>query len=100
VTNPKYQVSDQVKRVMAGTAISMDDLEVMVTRAARISHPQGNRRYHTWLLHVDGTKVMLLRKLQMTDYSQGAASVDEECEECWGDGCAECGWIGYVKRLK
>ena len=95
-----YQLSEQVKRVMDETAISMTDLQVMVDRAAIITHSSGcNRRYRSWLMHVNGNCVLLLRKFEMTDYSQGARSEVEECEECWGDGCKECGWVGQVLRL-
>jgi hypothetical protein len=92
-------VSDQVKRVMDATAISMDDLQHMVDRAAIVTHESGcNRRYHSWIMHWHGTKVLLLRKLDMTVYRHGLnRSPEEECEDCFGDGCAHCGWVGRVK---
>ena len=94
-----YDLSDQVKRVMEQSAITLDDLTMMLVRAAKVTHPEGNRRYHSWLLQVEGKKVLRLRKFDMTDYSQGCRSIEEECEACDGEGCAECGWVGKVKRL-
>lgn len=93
-------VSEQVQRVMDATAITMEELHVMVDRAAIITHPSGcNRRYHNWLMDVRKDSVLYLRKFEMTDYSQGARSVVEECDECFGDGCVQCGWVGEVRRL-
>jgi hypothetical protein len=95
-----YQLSEQVQQVMEQTAITMDDLLVMLNRSATITHPSGcNRRYHGWLLHVQDDLVLRMQKLEMTDYSQGCKSQIEECDECFGDGCIQCGWIGQVKRL-
>jgi hypothetical protein len=93
-------VSEQVQKVMDATAIELPDLQLMVDRAAIITHESGcNRRYRNWIMEVRGSVVFFLRKFEMTDYSQGARSIIEECEECWGEGCAHCGWIGQVKRL-
>jgi hypothetical protein len=99
MTTLNYHLSAQVKRVMTQAAITLEELRVMIERAAIISHPVCNRRYHKWGMKIEGTKIILLRKLEMVDYSSGAASVIEDCEECEGDGCPDCGWIGQVKRL-
>lgn len=92
-------VSPQVTRVMTGTAITMAELEIMVKRAAIISHGSGcNRRYHAWLLRVRGDEVLLLRKLDMTRTGYGRSPMNEECEDCGGSGCSSCGWVGEIVR--
>jgi len=95
-----YKLSALVVRVMEEAAISEEDLEGMVRRAALITHDRGNRRYKSWLFLIKDGEILDLQKLEMTDYSSGADSVIEECEDCWGDGCMHCGWIGQVRRLR
>ncbi len=94
----KYILAPQVLRVMAETAITMDELEVMITRAAIISDIRGNRRYHNWLMWVDGINVLFLCKLHMTQIGHGHNMAEEECQECEGEGCIDCGWVGLVER--
>jgi hypothetical protein len=94
-----YKLSAQAKRVVAQARITPEELEVMTSRAAVITHKDGNRRYHDWLLLILGDRLVKIRKLELTDYASGLASVEEECEDCDGDGCAHCGWAGVVKRL-
>lgn len=98
MAQPKYILAPQVQRVMAETAITMDEIEVMITRAAIVSHPHGNRRYHSWVMWVKGDNVMWLCKNHLTQVGHGQDMAQEECQECEGEGCAYCGWVGLVER--
>jgi hypothetical protein len=79
MSTPTYHLSAQVKRVLIQAEISLAELEVMVARAAIISHPDGNRRYHRWLMRVDGTNILTLRKMDYVKVGRGKTPMYEEC---------------------
>jgi hypothetical protein len=100
-----YWLSPQVEQKMLDEKLSLADVEEIVAKSAIIKHVAGNRRYFDWLLRIKDNKVLSLRRIgsavdEMTDYASGLAYQIEECEDCDGDGCKYCGWIGQVKRLK
>jgi hypothetical protein len=100
-----YWLSPQVEQKLADERLSVEQLEEIVKKSAIIKHVAGNRRYFDWLLRIEGDKVLSLRRInmaedEMTDYASGMEYQVEECEDCYGDGCVHCGWLGKVKRLK
>ena len=100
-----YWLSPQVAQKLVDEKLSLADLEEFINKSAIIKHVAGNRRYFDWLLRIEDDKVLSLRHIgtakdEMTDYAGGLEFQIEECEECYGDGCEECGWLGKVKRLK
>ena len=75
-------------------------------KAAIVSHPRGNRRYHNWVFNLQGntlTSVADIRapvasKPQNRKNGQKPTFVVwEECVNCSGPGCPACGGKGEVK---
>lgn len=100
-----YWLSPQVEQKLKDEGLTVAQLEEIIRKSAIIKHVAGNRRYFDWLLRIEDDKVLSFRfigtaEAEMTDYASGLEYQIEECEDCDGDGCTECGWLGKVKRLK
>lgn len=105
----------EIVRAAEKEGIDFETLNDMVKRSARITHPQGNRRYNGWLFMVEGNDVLGFGKIQDTGEAdretprlQVISSVDDElglcgtcsgskkiaafdpCEKCDGRGCKYC----------
>lgn len=99
--------------------LALADLNGMVVKSARITHPKGNRRYHEYLFDVQGDIVRDIyhmtkeeirdekaREVQgfipsdvprihkhyrcETCRDTGKMQVFDECEACYGAGCHRC----------
>lgn len=95
---------EQVHDVAGAVDLTLTEIENMVRLAAKCTHPVGNRRFHEWVFDVEergkDSHVKWMCKHDLTDYASGAKFVLEECEDCDGGGCPQCGFAGVVKRLK
>lgn len=70
-----------------------DRLAEMVSKAAIVSHPKGNRRYHFWVFDVEGDCV-----LHMTDMRNTPVPSEQvTCEGCKGSGCSTCAGTGNIR---
>lgn len=97
-----YDVSAQVKRVIKGEGISEAELDTMAKKAAINTHDRGNRRFHGWIFDIQGNTLQrMTQDIQRIVRRQGSTNltVHEDCEECDGDGCKECGWVGEVVTI-
>lgn len=87
---------------MRAEGISPAELDHMVAHAAISSLVEGfNRRFHNWLFEVRQGEVFRMREFDMKTLGRdrGNGSMCEECEQCEGAGCKDCGWIGEVRRF-
>jgi len=91
----------------------LDQADHIFHRSARVSLPEGNRRYHHWVLLVTGNEIS-----RITDIRTGAQSkapvdparplakgefvVWEDCEACGATGCGKCdkGLVRVIRREK
>jgi hypothetical protein len=90
-------------------------LSDMARNSARVTHPDGNRRFEGWVLMVDGDRVVSVSRMNVTveeepegaEFDPAAAgcavchgykvvAVAEECAACDGVGCAACGGAGSM----
>lgn len=81
-------ISDRVLEKAESIGVSKDQLVDMVTHAAKVSHPDGNRRYHDFVFHVADGRLCKLTQI---------FTVYEVCEWCDGDKCAKCNFTGENK---
>lgn len=99
-----FTFGEQVHDVADAEDLTLSEIERWVRMAARCTHPIGNRRYHDWVFDVEergkDTHVERMCKYELTDYASGAQFELEECEDCDGAGCRDCGYAGVVKHLK
>lgn len=83
-----------------------DKIGEYVERAARCTRTEGNRRFHHWVFETQGD--LLAR---VTDLTTGDAStsrplqsdeflVYEECPDCQGSGCKQCGNLGDIRVVR
>jgi RecJ-like exonuclease len=81
-------------------------LQSAVVASARVTHPEGNRRWHEFLFRVEGNRVMDLKVVDgwapgytcKTCRDLGKLAVFDGCENCNGDGCDFCD-EGLVSRM-
>jgi hypothetical protein len=100
--SPEYEVTAQVERVMLAEGICMEELLSMLDQAAITSHARGNRRYHHWVLQVEGA--LIKRMTYFEDATRTVRSpshptpftVWEDHEACDGQGCMACGHTGKI----
>lgn len=107
---PKYVYDDAVLKFASKNQVPVDALDNMLDRAARISHDQGNRRYHDWVFDVEGKIVKKMGNLQKGCFSAKIPSsqpmnpdqfiVWEDCEICEGDGCQSCNYEGAYRLVR
>ncbi len=86
----------------AKEGISLAELQHMVNRSARFTHPEGNRRYHDYLFLIEGRKLMSFQKVTEEEADEevfykcetckdaGTVPVFDVCEHCDGAGCKHC----------
>jgi len=100
--------------------ISLEQLQDMVMHSTRVTHPDGNRRYHDYLFMVEGSRVVAfgkihevpVKKKEIPQLPKVAPQIDvmtgeeyykceqckdagvvrtfDECVECDGSGCEYC----------
>lgn len=81
----------------------IEQLEDKVQRAAKCTHPSGNRRFHHLVFQIEDEKVCAI-----TDLTTGETSVTqtlgtneflvwEVCESCGGSGCKSCAGKGEIR---
>lgn len=94
------------------------DIQDMLRKSARITHPEGNRRYHEYLFTVEGDRLLSMRKMseaevaaeerKLSSYVRkeyvkvetyyacetcrdtGKMVVYDPCGRCNGVGCSHC----------
>lgn len=114
----EFYISDTV--VQAARKLGMfGDVKGRIARMARMSapftHPSGNRRFESYVLQIEGTKVLDLHKLtgDRLDAPEAPKSLNEVpflnpttptmvvCPDCEGDGgvCLTCGSTGKVRKF-
>lgn len=67
----------------------------MLSLAAIVTHPKGNRRYHNFVFDVQGNQLVAV-----TDLRGESFLVIEECQGCKGTGCTICAGTGEVKVIR
>lgn len=95
-----YHISRPAKQKIRGIftgRVEMKDIAEMVHKAARVTHPKGNRRFENLLFEVKGKVVMdihLWDEVSVTEAQQPAGDVStalyDDCPACEGEGCAKC----------
>jgi hypothetical protein len=70
-------------------------LQDMVVHSTRITHPDGNRRYHDYLFMVEGSRVVAFGKIEELFKCEqcrdtGTIRTFDECGACDGVGCEHC----------
>lgn len=100
----------------ASLGLALPDLQDMVQRSARFTHPNGNRRYHDYVFMVEGIRVTAFSKVDSTApqvepveeetleeeqapyvhyrcdtcRDKRKIQVFNECPYCEGEGCKRC----------
>lgn len=103
----------KVVNAAARDGIKLTDLQDMLRRSARVTHPQGNRRYHDVVFMVEGQRVLAYARTGDpapaksaveedevdevyhnykcdTCFDRGKVQVFNECPRCEGEGCKRC----------
>jgi hypothetical protein len=100
-------MSVNIKQVQSEEGISDEELNEMVRAAAPVTHENGNRRFHHWLFKVEGDILISMCRWDMVhrDLSHQRKGSDEflvteECALCDGDGCKQCGWVGFITAYR
>jgi hypothetical protein len=70
----------------------------MLKLAAITSLRGFNRRYFHWLFKLQGDALVDMQHVQMSEVGRGDTCMLEDHEECKGQGCSMCGWIGRIGR--
>lgn len=93
-------VHPQPLRVINGEGIGLEELQEMLVRSAPLTHEWANRRWKNWIFKVNLPSMEVHRMASFSTYEEGGGRdfMFEECEDCEGEGCSECGWHGQVKR--
>lgn len=96
----QLKLGPKVQEVMDHYHISVNEVSLMVQRAAKTSMEGGNRKFHQWLFDVHDEEVVAMRKASrpVEGEDRGAGVKEYECPLCQGWGCQECGWWGKVQR--
>ena len=92
------QISNKVLRVLQAEKISADELYQMLDQVAFTSIRGCNRRYFQWLFSVKDNMLQDMQRLELVEVGKGRDRMLEEHEDCDGEGCRACGWIGSVSR--
>lgn len=70
-----------------------------VENSARITHPEGNRRYEDWIFAVAGGNVSAAHYIGCHNCNDHyRIIVHDECQTCLGKGCPSCR-KGSVRKL-
>jgi len=92
------QLTDKVKRVLAGEKISPEELDYMLAQAAITSMRECNRRYYAWLFRVEDNVLLDMQRVDLVEVGHGPTAMLEEHDACNGAGCRACGWVGSISR--
>jgi hypothetical protein len=95
------EICSRVLRVLRHERISNEELRMMLDRAVPLTNRpiRGfNRRYFHWLFKVDGEQILDMQRAEMVEFGHGDTRMIEEHENCRGQGCRACGWIGEIAR--
>jgi hypothetical protein len=92
------QLSDKAFRVIKAEGISADELRLMLDKAAFTKLRGCNRRYFQWLFVVQDNWLRDMQRVDVVQIGKGHDRMLEEHEDCDGDGCRDCGWVGQVSR--
>src|SRR5690242_2645036 len=92
------QISAKVQRVLVEEGISGQELDYMITHAANCRLDGCNLRYFHWLMKSVGNVLVNMRYVDHVEIGEGTATVMEEHDECKGEGCRDCGWVGNIVR--
>lgn len=104
-----FRIAPSVLRFADKVGITPKKLEDMVSAAALVSHPEGNRRFHNWLFKVENGTVRFMTPIApstdsssigLTPLGPNEFLVYEECEECDGDGCEGCNFEGTIPVVR
>jgi len=92
------------------------DVSRMIDRAAKLTHVDGNRRYHHWIFQVDEdftvsrmtdmrsnktSTVFEKKEVQPAPrLSAGEFLTYDECSACEGDGCTACDGEGTIPVIR
>jgi hypothetical protein len=99
----RYLLTLEAEQALSGSGL-LDRLDEVIGRAAIVTHPDGNRRYHEWIFDVRGATVERATRIRRADGEEFV--VWEECPECAGDPdlddgsgmkCSACGGVGEVR---
>jgi RecJ-like exonuclease len=99
----KYLLPIKLVTKAARDGVGLPELQDMLRRSARFTHPDGNRRFHDWLFNIEGRKVISIKRLQpeqedvyephyKCEYCKDTKriSVFDPCPRCDGEGCQSC----------
>lgn len=106
-THRSFLIPLRLVNQAARDGISLPKLQDMLRRSARVTHPQGNRRYHDVVFMVEGQRVLsythedaetpeVVEPEDKTFYKCGTCKDDHriqvfnECPYCEGEGCKRC----------
>jgi hypothetical protein len=92
-------IAQKIITMAAQSGISLEELTIMVERAAITRLHGMNRRYHDWLFLVQGQDVLEMRHLDIPEVGLdiGEGHLIKSCVPCTGTGCVHCGGWGQVK---
>lgn len=90
--------SERVQRICREESIGEDEFQYICRHAALVTEGSFNRRFHGWLLDIrEGLcHNMKMIHLQTVGRATGNGWIEEEHEQCGGEGCHACGWAGQV----
>src|SRR4051794_19304146 len=77
-----------------------DRLKEVMAKAAIVTHPRGNRRYHHWVFEVRNgiiVSVFDLRGPQKPALTPDSFVAYEDCDRCLGKTCPACEGTGLIK---
>ena len=92
------QINQKVLRVLQAEQISADELYKMLDEVAFTSIRGCNRRYFQWLFLVEDDVIQDMQRADLVEIGKGPHRMLEEHDECDGEGCRGCGWIGEISR--
>jgi len=91
-------LSDRIQQIVKAENISAEELALMVRHAAKASVRGFNRRYFHWIFQIEGEYLSDMQHSIITEIGTGDSKINEEHFDCYGKGCHECGWVGWVNR--
>lgn len=103
----KIEIFPEVMAFAKTQGISLHQLEDMCQKAALITHEDGNRRFHNWIMLVKQGQLQ-----RITDVRTGVSSdtlsagpkageflMYDECPACHGETCERCDFTGQVPMV-
>jgi hypothetical protein len=92
------KLSEQVLKVLRSEAIGEAELAEMLRESCITRIRGANQRYFHWLFRVEGGSLKWMQHADVMEVGDGQTRMLEDHEDCAGEGCHDCGWVGKIGR--